>query len=484
MPATFPVHLFEEHSSTLPVWWQNRARRCTAVYLDAHLDLQKIGDGQLLALENCQSLEQFSALEAPHHLNLNERYAYGIENFLYPASELNLIDRLIWVVPPNIPRSYSAPLLEYIQQMDGISFEELSGFVEDSNGTLRGRLLELDITICEFTDLHTLDISQQYYLDIDIDYFVKVPDDTVWADPGRVVEQVIEQLGNPAIATISRAVTSGHTPLAHRYLGDYVAAILSQDKTATLHFQNLYQATKLIENGQLKQAIALCQQNIDSRPDCAASHFILERAKLQDNESPWQLNSVRATELDDQYAFDVCREASGFPNRHRSLNIEQLRMLTTQLEMLAIESTERALAEIATGLLYASAGMLKQAWQLLQKQSGELINHSDLLLAIARGILASNEPQKAKQLLELALKDIKTRTTATLFLGDLAFRAGDAQQALEYYQLASKYAPAWMLPLEQQLLCFEQLGETEELDKLSERIEERKLVFRQLTGEF
>lgn len=483
MPATFPVYLFEEHSSTLPVWWQYRSNPRPAVYLDAHLDLQPISSDQLQALEHCDHLEQIKALGSPHHLNLANHYAYGIENFLYPASKLKLIDRLIWVAPRHLPRAYESSLLEYIQQMDGISFDELTGFQELAHGSIRGHLLGLDITICEFGNLDKLNIGNEYYLDIDIDYFVKVPDDQLWIDPAGVVEQVLDQLGAPVLATVSRAVISGHTPLSLRFIGDYVTAVLAQDKSGILHFQNLYRATILIDKGQTQQAIKLCQQNIDSRPDCAASHFILDRAMRPDDEDAWQLNSEHASELDSQYTFDLSREASGFPNRNRRLNNEQLSTLTTQLETLKFEATERALAEVAIGQLYAEAGMLKQAWQLMRKQNGDLASHSDLLLAIARGILASKEPQKAKPLLELASNTIRTRTSATLFLGDLAYRAGDAQQALKYYQRVSEYAPAWMAPLERQLYCFEKLGETAQFNEISELIEQRKQVLSRLIGD-
>ena len=65
----FPVHLFEEHSSSLPVWWQARHTPRTLVYLDAHLDLQQLADPQIRALTTAHTLAQFKALEAPDHLN-------------------------------------------------------------------------------------------------------------------------------------------------------------------------------------------------------------------------------------------------------------------------------------------------------------------------------------------------------------------------------------------------------------------------------
>lgn len=483
MPATFPIHLFEEHSSTLPIWWQNRSRPHTAVYLDAHLDLQQISLEQLQALQRCQYLDQFKSLESPHHLNPASRYSYGIENFLYPASQLKLIDRLIWVAPPHIPTTYSPALLEYIQQMDGISFEELCGFVELDEGVLRGQLMGLDITICQFSDLHGLAIGEDYYLDIDIDYFVTVPDDRLWIDPASAILQVQDQLGAPLLATVSRAVNSGHTPINFRFIGDYVAAVLANDNSQIEHFQDLYRAITLIDEGQLEQAITLCRQIIDSSPGCAASQFTLGMAMSLAGKDAEFCNAAyaRATELDNHYAYDLARAASGFPNRNRKLTSEQLNALGRQLDMMESGSTEQAYAEVAIARLYADAGMLKESWLLLQKQTGDLANHGDLLLAIARGILASNEPYKARGLLELALDNIKTRTSATLHLGDLALNANDIDEALSHYQQVSDFAPAWIAPLERQLLCYKSLGEVEKYNEIDSLINHRKQVLSELT---
>ena len=179
------------------------------MYLDAHLDLQKTSDEAIGALKRCTRLEHVQDLEAPDHLNRSARYAFGIENFLYAGQRLNLIDRLIWVAPPHIPRQYSTALIEYTQQMDGISFDELTSFEEIGRNAVRGTLLGLDITICDYDALDTLGIDDHFYLDVDIDYFVDVPSDRLWIDPATVINAITAQLGEPQLVTISRAVTSG-----------------------------------------------------------------------------------------------------------------------------------------------------------------------------------------------------------------------------------------------------------------------------------
>ena len=67
MIAPDRIHLFEEHSSTLPIWWAQRGAAATVVYLDAHLDLQRVGEEEIAALGRCKSIEEVKALEAPDH---------------------------------------------------------------------------------------------------------------------------------------------------------------------------------------------------------------------------------------------------------------------------------------------------------------------------------------------------------------------------------------------------------------------------------
>lgn len=470
----FPVYLFEEHSSVLPIWWQSRDTPCIAVYLDAHLDLQKISRDKIEALKQCQTPDQIKALEAPHHLNPSAEYAFGIEDFLYAASELKLISRLIWVVPPHIPRAYSSSLLDIVQQMEGVSFAELCSFKPVGNHALRGTLLGLDITLCSFEDLHRLEIQAPWYLDIDIDYFVRVPDDRLWIEPGLVLDSILKQLGHPHTATISRAVDSGFTPLSMRYIADYLAAILNQDQHLPSHYQQLTLALNHLTQGQSAVALDICQQAATKVPDCAASHYLMSLILEAGNKSDDQIQAARnrAIALDGHYAFDLARFASGFPNRHRNCSAAQLDALSKKLA--DTSTSNKAISEIAIGLLYAAHGELKAAWQLLQKQTGDLSEHRDLLMAIARGILKSNEPHKAKELLELAAQSSKTSSSAQLSLGDLALRTGEPLAALHHYQKVSAYAPAWLLPLERQAACLEILNETSLLENLQQTIAQRK----------
>ena len=371
----FPIHIAEEHSATLAIWWQHRASPKTAVYIDAHLDLQQISDAHIHQLKQCEHRDQLNALEAPHHLNQSDQYAYGIENFLHAAHELKLIDRLIWVVPPHIPRNYSQELLAYIQQMDGIGFEEMMRFQPVGENALRGTLLGLDITLCDYSALEHLALEQDYYLDIDIDYFVKVPEDQLWVDPAIVIQSIIKQLGPPTLASISLAVSSGFTPLSLRFIGDYIESILKQDTSEYQHFQQLINLHTSLAQNQYDQAVSLGQQLIESKPNCAASHFMLSKA-LSASNAPVEQTKIaqqRAAELDSAYIYNLSSEACGFPNRFKPLSINQLNTLVSRLNEL--DPADSQYTHIAVAQLLATHQHLNPAWQIAQNLSPNMQHH-------------------------------------------------------------------------------------------------------------
>ena len=467
------MHLFEEHSSVLPVWWARHESPRTVVYLDAHLDLQKTADDALTALKACTTLDEVRALEAPHHLNPSTRYAYGIENFLYAAHRLGLIDRLVWVAPPHIPRHYSSTLIDYVQQMDGISFDELTSFVKFGGNAMRGTLLGLDITICDYDDLTSLEIDQNFYLDIDIDYFVNVPSDRLWIDPAVVINEVQSQLGRPLVVTISRAVSSGFTPLAFRYVGDYIHSLLSGQDNEYGYYRRLTRAIFDLGDGDIDGGRRVCMELIEEQPHLAAACYIVALVTAEGAKKNQLLAAARNN--DSAYDFDITCEAIGLLHRKKSLNSEILHKLATTLEKLDLEGSKREQAEIALAQVFAAAGNIQYAQLLLAKQTGDHANHEDVLLPIcARQLRDTGMRKQNRNMLEIVSKGVKNATASQLYLGDLAYADKDFQTALDHYQLAQTAAPAWILPLQRMLSGYQQLDISDKARDMEELIKQRK----------
>jgi tetratricopeptide (TPR) repeat protein len=467
------IHLFEEHSSTLPVWWARHESPRTVVYLDAHLDLQRTGDDTLTALKACTTLDEVRALESPHHLEPSTRYAYGIENFLYAAHRLGLIDRLVWVAPPHIPRHYSSELIDYVQQMDGISFDELTSFVKFGGNAIRGTLFGLDITICDYDELDSMDIGTQYYLDIDIDYFVHVPSDRLWIDPAVVIDEVLAQLGEPMLATISRAVSSGFTPLAFRYVGDYIHSLLAGRNVEFEYYQQLTKAIFDLGNGKLDRGRNVCGQLIDAQSELAAAYYILALATEEAAEKKRLLTATR--NCDDAYGFDFTCEASGLLHRKKPLDPGTLHNLATALERLNLENAQLEQAEIALALVYAGAGDIDFARSVMARQTGNYVNHEDLLFAIStRQLQDSSKREQNREMLAILSSGVKNATAAQLHLGDFEFADGNHEAALTHYQAAQEAAPAWMLPLRRMLDSYRQSGLNDKASAVEQLIRQRQ----------
>ncbi len=468
------IHLFEEHSSTLPVWWQHRSSPKTIVYLDAHLDLQQVSEERIAKLLACSRLEEFKALEAPNHLNPSARYAYGIENFLYAAHRLGFIERLIWVAPPHIPRHYSPALIDYMQQMDGLDFEDLTGFEKVGRNALHGSMIGLDITICDYDDLEFLQIGSDYYLDIDIDYFVDVPADRLWIDPAKVINSITGQLGDPSLITISRAVTSGFTPMAYRFIGDYIHDLLAQEEGGNIeYYQELTNAIMELGKGELEAGRSRLEQLMDNHLDIADAYYLAALTTADSTSKNALLQ--QAEERNSAYQFDLARDSIGLLHRKKKLVQPMVKKLLSALDGLEPVSEQRIKAEVALAQVNAVAGDTDTAMSLINEISGDYADHEDVLLSVVAKQLDDEEKRDENRgLLYMICQAEKNVTTAYLYLGDIEVSDGRYQQALEHFQKACHRAPAWMLPLERMSQCYRLLGAASEETNINKIIELRK----------
>lgn len=217
--------VFEEHSQVLAHWFASGVRGATLVCLDAHLDLQFIDPARIGRLAACTGAEQIQRLESPHCLSPDRSYCYGIEDFLYPAAQLGLVRRVVWVAPPHVLAGGMASALRALLQMEGVTIDELETFRIAAGGALEGRLLGLDLTICLLEQLSGLSLAAPLLVDIDADYFVVVPADVVWAEPAAVVAALRKVAGPDADLTVARSVGSGFMPPQFRHIADDLVAL-------------------------------------------------------------------------------------------------------------------------------------------------------------------------------------------------------------------------------------------------------------------
>jgi hypothetical protein len=397
--------IFEEHSSVLPHWFSAGVANADLVCLDAHLDLQFVDEARIARLRACTSADELRRLESPHPSSPDRSCCFGIEDFLLPAVRLGMLRRVIWVAPPRV-RGVAASALGALQQMEGVTVEDLESFRRMPGGWLHGRLLGVELLICELPQLPLLRLAEPVLLDIDIDYFVNVPEDTLWVDP-KVVVEWLEGLprARPEL-TISRSVGSGFMPLQYRGIADQFGALWEQ-----------------------------------RRADAGQWHHAPEAGNPAGQGS----------------ADDIVRRISEFRARSKSVDLATLSALRREVEASGAGDGPLAIAWISLGLLYAAAGRVDEAAHCdaqSMKQSG---GHPSLALEIANLCMAQGDLGGAEPLLQRAARDDETRVIARLQLAEIAFARGDCVEAARQAQAAHEAAPAWPHLLKR-LATFTQAG--------------------------
>jgi len=436
------AHIFEEHSSVLPLWWEGRAQARTVVYLDAHLDLQHIGAERIARLEGCRSVEQVRALEKPHSLFPDDGFSYSLEDFLYPASRLGLIERLIWVAPPHVRTAYSAHAIGQLQQMDGVRPEDLYGFKKTDGGWIEGRILGLDIVVCDYRHLEHIALPGDSLIDIDIDYFITVPGDIAWVNPREVFE-VLQRLPlAPGFVTLSRSVASGFTPLRFRFIADYLAALWEDRRDEQVHYARLFEYEALLRSGGRQAAASGLRRELERYQECAATWHLLGLAEADAAEAARCRG--RAGELSGAYRQNVLRSVCEL--RNRSLPVDMSSMLDLERRLASetgSDTTEQGLAWAALGLIHCSFGELSRAMDCYRRASAVLGEHPELALEIGKLLAGTGQLDPADIYLHTALRDDKARTGAHFLSSQICGAKGLLDEALEHLERASEAAPAW-----------------------------------------
>ena len=436
----------------------------TLVYVDAHLDLQFIRDERMQRLRAAATRDEVTALEKTNHLLPDGDFVYGIENFLYAAAQLGVIDRLIWVSPPHVDIRLSPEVLDYVQQIDGVTFEELAGIRKTPESCYEATLLGLDITFCGVDQLDHLSIPEDSLVDIDTDFFVALPSDRAWMHPRDLQSAIVSSVPNPAMISIARSVSSGFMPLRYRYFADYLAALFEGDAEQVTHFANLFDIEHADYDGAAR--IAAIENESRAWPDCPATLYLHDRL-LEAAEPHAAAASVSAA-----YAYDPVRLASGVVNRHLALD-------KSRIDGLRVELSPDAPAEahIALGLAYAARGAVQAALDCYRDYGQP---HPQLALEIGGLLAAQGDADQRQKLLEVAASEDSCRSSALLQLADIAIGHSDLDEALRLTEQVQALAPAWMEPLGRLAWLYAQKGTDPAANPYRTEIETRSAILRRL----
>jgi tetratricopeptide (TPR) repeat protein len=475
------VLTFEEHSSSLVHWWRERTHPRTVIYLDAHLDLQFVNDERLHRLQDCTSAQQVEALGKPHHLQPDGPFSYSLENFLFPAARLGLIDRLVWVAPPHVQTGYSRDNFDRLCQMDGIRLDELGSFKKAAGGWIEGRMLGLDVALCDYRQLERMPLPADSLIDIDIDFFVALPGEEAWVDPRAVFEVLRRLPATPPFVTIARSVESGFTPLRYRFFADYLAALWEERPGDSDHYERLYHLDCRLRAGEREAVLADSRQESESHPNCAATWYLLSLAE-KDRERAAIFQS-QAASISAAYRPNLLRSVCAIRSRRIATSLAEVRALQNQADNALLNSADRWLIEVEFGLIYAAFGQQAAAVNCYRRATRLGGDHPELALEVAKLFMESGQRVPAVPLLRKGLEDDKTRTAARLLLAQIDLTQGLLEEARQHLEQASAIAPAWGQLLDLLASVYQRLGNTAQAQLFRDRHEHIRRQNDQLPGQ-
>ncbi len=431
----------EEHSSQLHVWHQLGWKNVTLIYFDAHLDFQHISDSRIEKLQQCHTTAEIAQLEKPHHMIPDKGYSYSIEDFLFAAHRLGILEHVIWVMPTSNDQPQN-PMnsIRMLQNRDGFGLKDFTSFDIVGN-TVTATPLGLKLTICGYQDLQNIKLPQNTFIDIDIDYFIALPQDRPWIDPKVIFDYLKSLAIESDIVTFTRSVSSGYMPLRYRFIADYLAALWREDILEIEHFSRLYALDQQAQNNEVEAAKAGCFEELEHFPKCAATYYLLSLCETEPEKAVEY--ELLAGEFCHSYCSNLLSSTNAILSRNLKYDKTTLNKLEEQLIKTQIDIKEKQLTHYTLGLLYSTLGDKSQSlkhYQFCQDiQPGD---YPQLSLAIGALFCKSKDYDSAVSFLNLALNDESTKANAHTTLGKIYLGTGNYQLAHEHLILATQMLPS------------------------------------------
>jgi tetratricopeptide (TPR) repeat protein len=335
------------------------------------------------------------------------------------------------------------------------------------HGWIAGRLLGIELTICDYRQLAQMELPADSLIDIDIDFFIDVPADAPWERPLEVFRALAALPLRPEAVTISRSVSSGFTPLRYRFFADHLAALFEQRQADSDHFERLCEIDALCRAAALETAASQCRSELEHHPDCPATWHLLSLASSNPQET--QAARQHAAVLCPVYEASVLREACEFPCRCLPLDMPTVRALENRFVVGQRSPADDALTWAALGLLHCHLGRVEAARACYRHTASHFSHHPDLAIALANALMQARRPGEALSFLEAAAESDKTAAGAHMLMGSILAGAKEVAGAQVHLQTASALAPAWMQVLELRSALHTAAGELHEAAELRQR---------------
>ena len=444
------VHLFENHSSSLLSWRLAELRDRVVVHIDGHSDLDWLPDDTIARIA-AAGPDELAAMDLPPYAMDGTTYQrFGNWNFIYPAARLGIVREYVWVVPdgtmdtPQKAGELVRTLVLGKIQMIGRDEAETLRY-EDRR--IRGRILGVDVTICELADLP--DFRDPVLLDVDLDFLTTRSGtthevtDVPWITPDELVARLRARGLRPDVATVSYSTAGGYLPPACRWVGPaMVAALRRTIDTESGRWSAHADAATALRAGRAGDAAATLRDLVTRYPGDAAGWYLLARLSQQAGEP-----AEAARCLDKAVAADpVLQDAPLFEADVLWMNRRFPEALVAYRGYRATKSQGPYLAyslRREAGCL-VHAGRDEEAIATLRKVVALAPDHADTRMDL--GVLLRGRGDAAGAIAELreARRILPDRAAYAMALGMTYAQQGELDPALVELQAAVARRPTWV----------------------------------------
>ena len=308
-------------------------------------------------------------------------------------------------------------------------------------GWFEGRLMGLELVVLEWQQLAKLPLDGAIAVDIDADYFVKVPHDRIWARPRVIVTALQERLGERRTSP-SRVRWAPASCRAPPIPGRPAGGTVGRPRRGRAHWQRLLEleADPLPEDARIARLSALLGDRPDSPPP--ATRWRWRRPTRTNARCCWRAppRSIPTTPATCCGIWARCACAS------RELDLATVVRLHRQLATWDAAPDRGATAWVALGPALCRLRPHRRGDRARRESRRRGGGHPDLALQIGRLEMAAGRADAAVPWLERAAMDDETRAAAWLHLSVCASRRGALAEAWNWARAATEAAPPGRSP--------------------------------------